>query len=175
MILITITENEHNQRIDRFLKKYLRDAPLSFVYKTLRKNVKLNGRRPAIDTMLSAGDEIALYISEADLPQPSGRANAKAWKQFNIAYEDENVLIAEKPFGLLTHGNYGEKKKTLANQVIAYLIEKGDYAPGATATFAPSPVNRLDRNTTGLVIFGKNYDSLRLLNYMMRERGFVNK
>ncbi|MDR1136487.1 MAG: RluA family pseudouridine synthase [Clostridiales Family XIII bacterium] len=175
MIIIKITENEHNQRIDRFLKKYLKNAPLSFVYKTLRKGVKLNGRRPAIDTILSVGDEITLYISDSDALHVTERPGAKARRQFNIAYEDDNILIAEKPFGLLTHGDHSEKKNTLANQVIGYLIGNGSYVPGAAATFVPSPVNRLDRNTTGLVIFGKNYTALRLLNQMIRERGFVSK
>ena len=96
-------------------------------------------------------------------------------KQFRVAYEDENVIIVEKPFGLLVHGDKSEKKNTLANQVISYLIEKGEYVPRHEKTFVPSPVNRLDRNTTGLVIFGKNNRALQSLNEMIRDRWYIRK
>jgi 23S rRNA pseudouridine955/2504/2580 synthase len=176
MIKIIITKNEENQRLDRFLKKYFRNAPLSHIYKLIRKSVKVNGKRTGIETMLALGDELTLYIPEEE---------AKAWqekktaghskKQFKVAYEDENVIIVEKPFGLLVHGDKNEKKNTLANQVAGYLAEKGEYEPGRERTFVPSPVNRLDRNTTGLVIFGKNNRALQSLNQMIRERDCVRK
>jgi 23S rRNA pseudouridine955/2504/2580 synthase len=176
MIKITITENEENQRLDRFLKKYFRNAPLSYIYKLIRKDLKVNGKRAAIETMLAFGDELTVYAAEEE---------AKAWqerktvghskKQFKIAYEDENVIVVEKPFGLLVHGDKTEKKNTLANQVAGYLAEKGEYSPGREKTFVPSPVNRLDRNTTGLVIFGKNNRALQSLNQMLRDRGYVRK
>ena len=90
-------------------------------------------------------------------------------------YEDENLLIADKPFGLLTHGDEFEKKNTLANQVTAYLIANGDYNPRAEKTFSPAPANRLDRNTTGIVLFGKNSSALKTLNEMLRERDAIGK
>lgn len=176
MIKILIGQNEENQRLDRFLKKYLKNAPLSVIYKIIRKDVKVNGKRGAIDSVLHTGDEVSLYISEEEMDhflQP--KQHQKSKKQFTIAYEDENILIVEKPFGLLTHGDQNEKKNTLANQVVGYLIEKGEYQPRVEKTFVPSPVNRLDRNTTGLVIFGKNNRSLQSLNHMLREKGFVQK
>jgi 23S rRNA pseudouridine955/2504/2580 synthase len=176
MIKITISENEEKQRLDRFLKKYLRNAPLSYLYKLIRKNVKVNGRRASEETILSLGDEVSIFISqeEADLYQQS-RKNPTVRKQFRIAYEDEHVLIVEKPFGLLTHGTDEEKKNTLSNQVLAYLIESGAYSPRTEKTFVPSPVNRLDRNTTGLVLFGKSYNALKSLNQMIREGNYVRK
>lgn len=176
MIKITITENEEEQRLDRFLKKYLKRAPLSYIYKLLRKSVKVNGKRAKEDTMLKAGDELALYITEEELEGLQRRdKEKKAKKQFNVVYEDNNVLIVDKPFGLLTHGDSSEKKNHLTNQVISYLMEKGEYVPSREKTFVPSPVNRLDRNTSGLVIFGKNATTLRELSFMIREHGYVDK
>ncbi|HML36163.1 MAG TPA: RluA family pseudouridine synthase [Bacillota bacterium] len=176
MIRITITENEENQRLDRFLKKYLRNAPLSYIYKLIRKSVKINGRRAGIETMLALGDELTVYIAEEEAEAwQRKKAAGQAKKQFRVAYEDENVVIVEKPFGLLVHGDKTEKKNTLANQVVGYLAEKGEYSPGRERTFVPSPVNRLDRNTTGLVIFGKNNKALQSLNRMIRDRGYVRK
>jgi 23S rRNA pseudouridine955/2504/2580 synthase len=176
MIKITITENEENQRLDRFLKKYFRNAPLSHIYKLIRKSVKVNGKRVAIETMLELGDELALYITEEEAAAyQEKKASVRSKKQFKIAFEDENILIVEKPFGLLVHGDKNEKKNTLANQVMGYLADKGEYSPGRERTFVPSPVNRLDRNTTGLVIFGKNNRALQSLNQMIRDKGYVRK
>lgn len=176
MVKLTITENEDKQRLDRFLKKYLKNAPLSYIYKIIRKDVKINGKRGNVETMLENGDEVCIYISDEELAKlTKKKTTQKAKKQFGIAYEDENILIAEKPFGLLTHGDATEKKNHLANQVISYLIEKGEYNPAKERTFVPSPANRLDRNTTGLVIFGKNSAALQTLNFMIREKGYVSK
>ena len=176
MIKLIINENQGGQRLDRFLKKYFDKAPLSHIYKMIRKDVKVNGKRMAAESMLSAGDELTLYISEENasaLQKPPRQVKAK--KQFVIAYEDENILAAEKPFGLLTHGDRTEKKNHLANQVMDYLIEKGEYNPRIDRTFSPAPANRLDRNTTGLVLFGKNAEALKELNRMIRERNCINK
>lgn len=176
MVKLTISNNDSEQRLDRFLKKYLNHAPLSYIYKLIRKDVKVNGKRVRIDTMLTEGDEIALYISEDEIRELRKIKEKPAPKrQFGIAYEDENLIAAEKPFGLLTHGDSREKKNTLANQICGYLQQKGEYEPGEEKVFVPSPANRLDRNTTGLVLFGKNRQTLQALNQMIRQRGFVGK
>ncbi len=171
---ITITANDAGQRLDRFLKKYLANAPLSLVYKAVRKDVKVNGKRAKEETMLAEGDVLQLYLSDADLDGFTRKKRVTAAKkQFTVCFEDENVLVVSKPFGLLVHGDSSEKKDTLANQVIDYLIEKGDYVPRLEKSFVPSPVHRLDRNTTGLVVFGKNAQALRILSAALAEdRGF---
>lgn len=173
---VVISSNEENQRLDKFLKKYLKNAPLSYIYKAIRKDVKINGRRAKEDTILRLEDELCLYIDDETLAKYQRKARQdRVKRQFKVAYEDENVLIVEKPFGLLTHGDQNEKKNHLANQVIDYLIEKGDYNPRIEKTFVPAPVNRLDRNTTGLVIFGKNNMAVQTLNSMIRCKNIVNK
>lgn len=176
MIKLTIGENQGNQRLDRFLKKYLAKASLGFIYKLIRKDVKVNGKRKAPETILEVGDELVIYMSEEEvqsLQKEVKKVNAK--KQFTVIYEDDNILIAQKPFGLLTHGDGHEKKNHLANQVIDYLISTGEYDPRVDRTFTPSPANRLDRNTTGLVLFGKKAAALQELNTMIRERDAIEK
>lgn len=173
---IVVTENEANQRLDRFLKKYFKGASLSHIYKMIRKDIKVNGKRAKAETLIELGDEISLYLTEEQMKGLSRtRQYAKAKRQFRIAYEDPDILIVEKPFGLLVHGDKIEKKNTLTNQVISYLIDTGAYVPRVEKTFVPSPVNRLDRNTTGLVIFGKTNHALQELNQMMRSKEWVEK
>jgi len=175
MVKFYISDDDESQRLDRFLKKYLRNAPLSHIYKLIRKDVKVNGKRVKPDRILKSGDELTIYISEEDDGLfRDNRQVVRQNRQFGIAYEDENMLIAIKPFGLLTHGSVSEKKKTLSNQVLSYLIEKKEYGP-PKAAFSPAPVNRLDRNTTGLVIFGKTGAALRDLNSMLRAKNRIRK
>ena len=176
MVDFKITENEAGQRLDRFLRKYMKRAPLSMIYKTIRKDVKVNGKRAHEDTILQEGDQLSLYIPEEKLNDLTRQqTHRRVKRQFRIAYEDENLLIVEKPSGLLTHGDSREKKNTLANQVCGYLQEKGEFDPSKEKSFVPSPVNRLDRNTTGLVIFGKNAETLRSFTRYIRERQYVSK
>lgn len=176
MVNIEIGKNEQKQRLDKFLRKYLGNASLSYIYKAIRKDVKVNGRRAKEDTMLELGDVITLYISDEELSALTRtRRSTRVKRQFKVAYEDDNIIVVEKPFGLLTHGDRTEKKNHLANQVVDYLIEKGDYNPRLERTFTPASVNRLDRNTTGLVLFGKTNEALQTLNRMIREKDKVNK
>jgi 23S rRNA pseudouridine955/2504/2580 synthase len=173
---INIGKNEQGQRLDRFMRKYLPEAPLSYIYKAIRRDVKVNGRRAAEGTFLSEGDVVTLYVPESDLDRYTRRREVRRAKRtFGIIYEDENVLAVDKPAGLLTHGDAHEKKNHLTNQVIDYLIQSGDYNPRAEKTFTPAPANRLDRNTSGLVLFGKNAPAIRELDRLIRERGAVNK
>ena len=171
MRVITIESNDAGQRLDRFLRKYLRNAPLSVIYRTVRKDLKLNGKRVSEDCMLCEGDTLAIYASDEDLENWTRRkeSSVRVKKQFIVLYEDDDMIIVNKPFGLLVHGDKSEKKNTLANQVTDYLIEKGEYDPGSEKTFVPSPVHRLDRNTTGAVVFGKNAESLRRLSALFKE------
>ena len=176
MVEIEIGANEKGQRFDRFLRKYLKGAPLSFIYKTIRKDAKVNMKREKDDYCLKEGDVIQLYLPEEEIAGFRRQEAPKRYrKTFSIAYEDENVLIADKPAGLLTHGDRNEKSDHLANQVQGYLMSKGDFDPAAEKTFAPSPANRIDRNTTGLVIFAKNYDALKRLNGYIRNRENIRK
>lgn len=176
MVRITIGANEAGQRTDRFLRKYLRGAPLSAVYRIIRRDLKVNGRRVRQETMLREGDELVLYLSEEEVAGFAREVKTPAArKQFRVIYEDGSVLIVDKPKGLLTHGDRKEKSNTLVNQVCGYLQEKGEYDPASERTFRPAPANRLDRNTSGLVIFGKTAEALRLLTGLLREKDRVRK
>lgn len=176
MVTLEIGKNEKQQRLDKFLRKYLDAAPLSGIYKMIRKDVKVNGKRRKEDYILQEGDQLTLYLHEdelARLRKPRRVQHAK--KQFRIAYEDNDLLIAVKPSGLLTHGNKQEHRNHLTNQVVDYLIQQGSYNPRVEKTFSPAPVNRLDRNTSGLVIFCKNYTALQDFNALIKERGRIHK
>lgn len=176
MVEIEIGNNEAGQRFDRFLRKYLAGAPLSLIYKVIRKDAKVNLKRVKNVYVLEEGDVVQLYMPEEEiLGFRKQEARKPVRKTFRVAYEDDSILICDKPAGLLTHGDKSEKSDHLANQVQSYLIEKGEFDPRSAKTFVPSPVNRIDRNTSGLVIFAKNYDALKKLNELIRDRRCIRK
>lgn len=175
---IIITSNDAGRRLDRFLRKYLPGASLGEVYKIIRKDAKVDSKRRSESYILNEGETLSLYLSDdtlaafgAAVSQPAKRPPkpSSAKRTFGIVYEDENILIADKPYGLLTHGDSHEKKNHLANQVKDYLIASGAYDPRNEKVFTPAPANRLDRNTTGVVLFGKTSAAMRELNRMIRE------
>ncbi|MFA5481439.1 MAG: RluA family pseudouridine synthase [Bacilli bacterium] len=177
MIEIKITAQEANQRADKYVRKYLNDAPLSFIYHLFRKkDVKVNGHWIDIKRILQDGDMLRIYIAEAqlaDLSRP--KAITKSTPLEAIVFEDENILIVNKNKGLLVHGDDKEKAHTLANQVLNYLIAKNEYDPQATKGFTPSPAHRLDRNTSGLVVFAKHLVALQELESMFKARQGIEK
>ncbi len=174
MVQVEITANDSGQRLDRFLKKFLANAPLSGIYKIIRKDLKVNGKRAKEDSFINEGDILCFYMMDEEFEKLTAKKKpTHAKRQFTVCYEDDDVLVVSKPFGLLVHGDATEKKNTLTNQVIDYLIEKGDYVPRLEKSFTPAPVHRLDRNTTGLVVFGKNAKALRELNSLFAEKSDV--
>ena len=172
-----ITALEANQRVDKFLKRRLKDAPVSFIYKRFRqKDVKINGKKAKIDQILREGDLVDIYLKDALLEKFHSEALLRPVKaDFEIIYEDENILVINKPKGLLVHGDEGEKRITLQNRVLNYLKEKREFDPSALNGFIPSPAHRLDRNTSGIVIFGKNLPTLQQLLELFRTRDQIEK
>ncbi|WP_373898592.1 RluA family pseudouridine synthase [Haloimpatiens sp. FM7315] len=166
---IDIGPNEKGQRLDKFLRKLLKDVPLGKIFKSIRTGeVKVNGKKCKQNYSLLEGDVLVLNDIETQ----------KADKVFNrvdngflkITYEDENFLVVEKWPGVLVHANSKNGDPTLTDYVLSYLYDKGDYSPEKEITFTPASCNRLDRNTSGIVVFGKNHSALKSLNEMIRER-----
>lgn len=167
---IVIGENEAGQRLDKFLRKWLKDAPLGFIYKSIRiGDVKINGKKSKEKYMLQVGD----VLVTRDITTKAGVKHfLNAEIALKITYEDENMLLVEKWPDLLVHrdSKTPEDEPTLTDYVLTYLFNKGAYNPEDEITFTPSPCNRLDRNTSGIVIYAKNYEALKELNQMIKDR-----
>lgn len=171
MIEITINKNDANQRFDRFLRKYFSNAPLSLIQKNIRKkNFKINGKRATADMFVKESDVVNMYISDSDYNKWVRIIDYKASDfDLDIVYEDKNIIILDKKSGLLTHSsNPKEYGNNLVDQMISYLL-KTKKVDSRDKTFTPAVVNRLDRNTEGLVIGAKNAMALRNLNKAIRE------
>lgn len=166
---IKIGTNEAGQRLDKFLRKLLKDVPLSKIFKAIRKGeVKINGKKSKQNYVLCEDDILTYRDIKTNLEKKQIKKIDSSF--LKITYEDENMLIVEKWPGVLVHSDKKDGEDTLTDYVLSYLFDKGDYCPEKEVTFTPAPCNRLDRNTSGVVIYGKNFESLKLLNELIRER-----
>lgn len=178
MVNYTVTSSEANQTLEKYVRKVLKTAPLSFIYKLFRKkDVKVNGKREDAKYIVQENDEISIYVTDEQLEEFSRKKdispndNIKDW----IIYEDKNVLLINKPRGILVQKDDKGIEKSLDQMVIEYLIFKGEYNPNNEKAFTPGPAHRIDRNTSGIVIFGKNIKSLSYLFELFRDHTLIGK
>ena len=172
-----VSSSESGQTLEKYVKKVLKDAPLSFVYKLFRKkDVKVNGHWEKEKYIISEGEEITVYITDQQLEEFKKKVketkieNISSW----IVYEDKNILIINKPRGVMVQKGESEDS-ALDEMVISYLVNKGEYDPNKDLGYTPAPSHRLDRNTAGLVVFGKNIQTLRYLSKIMQDKVLIEK
>jgi 23S rRNA pseudouridine955/2504/2580 synthase len=168
----TVGKNDAGQRLDKFISKAVPALPQSLMYKEIRrKNIKVNGKRAQISDKLCEGDVVALYVKDEFFASVREKYDfLTASRKLDIVYEDENLMLLNKSVGVLSHPDNNEYNDTLISRVQRYLYEKGEYDPKAENSFTPSLVNRIDRNTGGIVIAAKNAESLRILNLKLKNR-----
>lgn len=181
-----INKKEAGSRLDKYLFKVLNQAPKSFIFKMLRKkNIVLNDKKAQGQEVLMENDSIKIYFSDetfdkfaSEMPEREKSDTAKAssserfsgnFKMPDIIYEDEDVLILNKPVGVLSQkaqpGDYSANE-----MVIDYLLKSGQLRESELRTFRPSVCNRLDRNTSGLLIAGKTMHGLQEMSRMLKDR-----
>ena len=173
-----VNSKESGQTLEKYIKKVLNCAPLSFIYKLFRKkDIKVNGHWQKEKYIVSENEEITVFVTDEQLEEFKKKYNyvasdfIKAW----ILYEDNNVLLINKPRGVLVQKDEGYKDKPLDQMVIEYLMFKGEYDPQNDLAFKPGPAHRIDRNTSGIVIFGKNHDALAYLFELFQKHELIGK
>ncbi|KAF5068506.1 RluA family pseudouridine synthase [Proteiniclasticum sp. QWL-01] len=169
-MIIKIGPNEAGQSVEKYVKKLMRDVPLSAIHKALRKgDVRLNGAKAKDKDRLSEGDELEIrYLESRKAVEKKTFMDANV--DFKVVFEDQNILMVEKWPGVVVHPD-GSEQPSLTDHVLSYLAEKGAWDPAVETTYSPSPVNRLDRNTSGIVIFGKNAQATRSLAAILKDGG----
>lgn len=172
-----IKANDAGQRLDKFIRKGMPNLPQSLMYKYIRKKrIKVNNKRAEISTILQVGDVVDMYINDEFFVKPETRYDfTGAPSKLDILYEDENIMLLDKKAGLLCHPDDREYVDTLITRIKKYLYEKGEYKPDEENSFTPALVNRIDRNTGGIVIAAKNAESLRIMNAQMKQRTNLKK
>ena len=169
-----VTENEAGQRLDKLLAKFLNQAPKSFLYKMMRKkNIVLNGKKCTGNEKLKQGDSIKLFFSDETIEKFSAGTYAIPKKEkinmLPIIYEDEQVLLMNKPIGVLSQ-KAKDSDVSAVEILINYLMETNQLSKEQFRTFHPSICNRLDRNTSGILVAGKTLPALQEMNRFFKER-----
>lgn len=167
---VPVTEHEAGQRLDRFLRKLLRDVPLGAIFRHLRTGaIRVDGKKVDGDLRLAAGMRITLRLPPDDIVDALAAEDARAPAAPDprvpaprIVKRDEHVLVIDKPAGLATHGGTGIK-----HSVVDWL--KSQRVGVRTGTFRPAPAHRLDRGTSGLLVIGLTPEALRGLTEAFRK------
>ena len=173
MQTLTVTHKEEGQRLDKFLKKYLSFAPGSFIYKMLRKkNITLNRKKAGGSEIIQEGDVICFFLADDTMAKFRGRPGPKKTVRIpalDVLYEDEDVLFLNKAAGVLTQPGVNGHT-SLASMLTPYLLREGKVREEDLRAFRPAPVNRLDRNTSGLILCGISLSGSRFLSEIIRNR-----
>ena len=172
-----ISSSENGLTLEKYVFKVLPAAPMSFIYKLFRKkDIKVNGHHQDKKYRVSANEVVAIYINDAQFDEfqkekaLEPNLKIKDW----IIYEDKNVLFVNKPRGLLVQKS-APNDESLDQLVIEYLMATNQYDPNKELAFVPGPAHRLDRNTSGIVAFGKNHNTLTMLFDLFKSHDLINK
>ena len=167
---IIVSANEAGQRFDKLLAKYLNEAPKSFLYKMLRKkNIVLNGKKATGNEMLAVGDSIKLFLADETIEKFSKVQIQHTNTKLNIIYEDEHVLFINKPVGMLSQ-KATQKDESVVEHIISYMLDTKQLQETDLRKFKPSICNRLDRNTSGLLVAGKSLQGLQKMGELFKDR-----
>lgn len=166
-----IFQEDAGQRLDKYLQKYLKQAPKSFLYRMLRKkNIVLNGKRADGSEKLKQGDVIRLYLADETVDKFRGEERIyPSWPGLEIVYEDSQVLLVNKPAGMLSQ-KAAPEDVSLNEYLVGYLLERKQVTKDSLAGFTPGVCNRLDRNTSGLVIGAKTLGAAQEMGRLLKER-----
>lgn len=172
-----IEKNQSGQRLDKFLCKVLKSAPKSFIYKMLRKkNITLNGKKAVGNEILVIDDQVKLFLSDetfhnfaTDVKKDDIILKDLPVIELSIVFENDDFLVLNKPVGMLSQK--AKPEDTSANEyLLAYMYNKNLISQESLRTFRPSICNRLDRNTSGLLIFGKSLSGLQQVSQWLNQR-----
>ena len=169
---VIIGKNEAGQRFDKFLFKYFKEAGGGFIFKQLRKkNIVLNDKKATGKELLELDDSVKIYMKDETIAKFKGDSSfKKTSSDIDIVYEDENVIIVNKPAGVLSQ-KADDNDISINEMIISYLLDNGSLTETDLETFKPGICNRLDRNTSGLVIAGKTLKGLQVMSEVIKERG----
>lgn len=173
MRTLELKKNDAGQRLDKFLQKRFPTMPKSMMYMYIRKKcIKRNGKKCDGSEQLKEGDVLTFFIRDEffEAQREKNYEFLKAPAKLDIVYEDENLLLLDKKPGVIVHQDKQYHFDSLVARVQHYLYDKGEYDPEEDKAFSPALINRIDRNTGGIVIAAKNAESLRILNQKMKTR-----
>lgn len=177
---IIVSSNDAGQRLNKYLMKYLNKAPSSFIYKMLRKkNIVLNGKKAKGDEFLTEADIVRIYMSDETIEnfRNTGEIIANSiphnpaitWDKLKILYLDEDIIAVHKPAGVLSQ-KANKNDYSINECILDYCRNNKVISDKSLETFTPSVCNRLDRNTSGIILAGITLKGSQRLTKMLKDR-----
>ena len=168
-----IDNKTSGQTLFRFIKNILPGLINRDIFKLMRKKIiTVNDKKQSSSYILNNNDKINIYLNEDHFKSKGKKVKFHSVnKKPDIIFENDDLLVINKPKGLLTHPDKKEYKNNVYELTRAYLYSKGEYDP--KDLFSPTPCHRLDKNTSGLVVIAKNHTALRDITKKLRERKTV--
>lgn len=176
---LIIGKQDANQRLDKYLCKVFSGASAGFLYKMLRKkNITVNGKKVQGMEKLCVGDTVQVFFSDETYAKLRGLNENNAQfaylctidsSDLAVVYESDLFLAANKPAGILSQ-KAKETDVSMNEKILNYLIKKQAVTEESFALFHPSVANRLDRNTTGLILAGKTLSGQQYLSKILKDR-----
>lgn len=170
---LTITDLDAGQRLNKYMMKYLNQAPSSFIYKMLRKkNITRNGKKATGDEILKCGDVIKVFLADETIEKFRVTQTGQVSKQkpgitLQILYQDSDILAVHKPVGVLSQK--AQKDDYSINEAIVdYCLSMRILNEKQLETFHPSISNRLDRNTSGIILAGISLKGSQMLARILK-------
>ena len=169
-----IDSRNSGMRLSRFVEKTAPSLPVSGLYKAIRtRRIKLNGKRCRPEDRLTEGDVVQLWLDESSFENRSLPDFMRASADLTVLYEDADTAVLYKPQGLSSHPYAGEYSDNLVARFLRHMYENGEYDPEAGGS-SPALCNRLDRNTEGIVLAGKNHEAVKAINSLIKN-GSIRK
>ena len=174
---IIIDSKNKNQRLDKFLSKYFKEASMGFLYKMLRKkNITLNNKKATGKEVLDEQDIIKVFFSDETFLKMKGEnSNLSSYlinedSDLSVLYENDDILVINKPKNLLSQ-KAKVKDISVNEMALSYLIRKGEVTTESLHYYKPSVMNRLDRNTSGIVLVAKTLKGAHYLSDVISDIG----
>ena len=144
-------KDDDGRRLDRIVRLFLKDKSLGEIYKLIRKGlIKVNLKKASPETHINENDIIS--IADFLISDTKKTENSTSKSPLNIIFENEDLLIIDKPYGKSVHN----EKDGIIDDVLAYLDSKNQTKENESLSFRPGPLHRLDKRTTGLLAFSKS-------------------
>ena len=175
---LKIDASDSNQRFDKYLKRVLSEASTSFIYKMLRKkNITLNDKKADGTEKLNTGDIVKIWFSDETYDKMTGAGERdelynslkEVAHNIKVNYEDDEMIIINKPAGIKSQKDT-PSDISINEMAISYLINEKGLCEDSFKHFHPSVCNRLDRNTSGIILFAKTLKAAQELGAALKER-----
>lgn len=176
----TTGKNDDGRRLDRILRIFLSEKSLSEIYKLIRKGlIKVNQKKTKPDAHVNQGDVISiaefLFAENQEENNTTTALKHNAPVNLKIVFENQHLLIIDKPYGRSVHGSQNNNDISLDKEVLAYWEAENKNAIEQSLSFRPGPLHRLDRNTTGLIVFSKSLEGAKWFSESIKNHTIQKK